>query len=126
MKTVIIDNIPEWKYQAEVISRLHKLEDAGLPFTCAGDMNRGKRGRRAQMEAKATGLTAGEPDIRIYMVGGRLFSIELKTPRGSRSKEQRKRHALLISLGFEIITIAGKTPEELADAVEALVRSRLP
>jgi hypothetical protein len=126
METRIVDNIPEWRYQAEVISRLHKLEDEGLSFTCAGDMNRAKRGRRAQMEAKATGLTAGEPDIRVYMAGGILFSIELKTPNGRRSKDQIKRHALLTKLGFEIITIAGRTPEELADAVEALVRSRLP
>jgi hypothetical protein len=125
MRTVIVDTIPEWRYQAAVIARLHKLEAEGLPFTCAGDMNRGKRSKRAQMEAKVTGMTGGEPDIRIYMIGGRLFSLELKTPKGSRSKVQRERHALLTKLGFEIITIAGKTPEELADAVEALVRERL-
>ncbi|MBR0867769.1 hypothetical protein JQ614_39930 [Bradyrhizobium diazoefficiens] len=40
METRIVDTIPEWRYQAEVIARLHALEDAGLPITCAGDMNR--------------------------------------------------------------------------------------
>jgi hypothetical protein len=126
MRTVIVDTIPEWRYQAEVIARLHKMEKIeGLPFTCAGDMNRGKRSKRAQMEAKVTGMTAGEADVRIYLTGGRLFMIELKTPNGRRSKEQKERHALFVKLGFEIVTAAAKTPEELADVVEALVRERL-
>src|SRR4051812_48956868 len=75
--------------------RLHNLEDDGLPFTCAGDMNRAKRSRRERMEAKVTGLTAGEPDVRVYVTGGFLLSIELKTPKGSRSKAQKERHPKL-------------------------------
>jgi hypothetical protein len=125
METVIVNNIPEWRYQAEVIARLHDLEDRGMPFTCAGDMNRAKRGRRQQMEAKVTGMTAGEADVRVYMFGGRLLSIELKTPKGSRSKEQKDRHKKLTALGFEVVTMKAATPEELADDVEALIRSRL-
>jgi hypothetical protein len=82
METRVVNNIPEWRYQAEVIARLHKLEDEGLPIACAGDMNRAKRSRRERMEAKVTGLTAGEPDVRVYVTGGRPISIELKTPNG--------------------------------------------
>ncbi|MBB4377067.1 hypothetical protein [Bradyrhizobium sp. SBR1B] len=95
METRIVDTIPEWRYHAEVIARLHALEDAGLPITCAGDMNRAKRSRRERMEAKVTGLTAGEPDVRVYITGGFLLSIELKTPKGSRSKAQKERHPKL-------------------------------
>lgn len=126
MKTSVVDRVPEWRFQAEVVARLHALEAAGLPFTCAGDMNRAKRNRREAMEAKATGLTAGEADVRIYIAGGRLLSIELKTPDGSRSKAQRARHARLVALGFEVLTIAAPTPEAMADRVEAEVRTRLP
>ncbi|WP_454650729.1 hypothetical protein [Bradyrhizobium liaoningense] len=125
METRIVNNIPEWRYQAEVIARLHALEDAGLPITCAGDMNRAKRSRRERMEAKVTGLTAGEPDVRVYVTGGFLVSIELKTPKGSRSKDQKDRHKKLTDLGFTVITAKAPTPEELADEVERIVRSYL-
>ncbi|MDD1523036.1 MULTISPECIES: hypothetical protein [Bradyrhizobium] len=126
METRIVNTIPEWRYQAEVIARLHKLEDDGLPFTCAGDMNRARRNRRERMEAKVTGLTAGEPDVRVYITGGVLLSFELKTPKGSRSKDQKDRHAKLIDLGFEVITVKAKRPEEMADLIEIEVRNRLP
>jgi len=125
MRTVVVDRIPEWRYQAEVIARLHKLEADGLPLTCAGDMNRAKRNRRERMEAKVTGLTAGEPDVRVYLSNARLISYELKTPDGSRSKDQKARHARLHALGFEVETIAAKTPAEMADRIEAAVRARL-
>lgn len=125
METRVVNRVPEWRFQAEVISRLHQLEKAGLPLTCAGDMNRAKRNSRERAEAKATGLTAGEPDVRVYLTGGVLVCYELKTPDGSRSKDQRDRHKLLISLGFEIFTIKAKTPVEMADLIEADVRARL-
>ncbi|UGX97380.1 hypothetical protein G6321_00020520 [Bradyrhizobium barranii subsp. barranii] len=125
METRIVNTIPEWRYQAEVIARLHKLEDDGLPIACAGDMNRAKRSRRERMEAKVTGLTAGEPDVRVYVTGGFLLSIELKTPKGSRSKDQKYRHKKLTDLGFTVITAKAPTPEELADEVERIVRSYL-
>lgn len=125
METRIVNNIPEWRYQAAVVARLHALEDAGLPLTCAGDMNRAKRSRRERMEAKVTGLTAGEPDVRVYITGGLLLSIELKTPTGSRSKDQKARHAKLTKLGFIVLTAKAATPEDLADEVERIVRSYL-
>lgn len=126
MKTRVVDRIPEWRFQAEVVARLHALEEAGLPFTCAGDMAAGRRSRGERSTAKVTGLTAGEPDVRVYITGGRLLSVELKTPDGSRSKAQRLRHARLASLGFEVLTIAAPTPEAMADVVEAELRARLP
>ncbi|WP_453971116.1 hypothetical protein [Amorphus sp. MBR-141] len=121
-----MNRVPEWRYQAEAIARLHKLEASGLPFTCAGDMNAGRRSRSERGQAKVTGLTAGEPDIRVYIIGGLLLSFELKTPDGRRSKNQKARHELLTSLGFEVVTIAAPTPSAIADAIEAAVRERLP
>lgn len=125
MRTVVVNKVPEWRFQAAVIARLHALEDEGLPLTCAGDMNRGQRGRAAQAEAKITGLTAGEADVRIYMAHGRLLQFELKTPTGRRSKEQKTRHARLAELGFEVVTIAAPTPEAMADAIERHLRDSL-
>lgn len=121
MKTRVVNSIPEWRYQAEVIARLHKMEANGSPLTCAGDMNAGKRGRGA----KVTGLTAGEPDIRIYLSGGRLLSVEMKRPKGTTSKEQKARHNRLVELGFEVIVVAAATPKEAADLAEKEVMARL-
>lgn len=126
MRTRVVNTIPEWRFQAEVIARLHKMEADGLPLACAGDMNAAKRSRAKQIEAKATGLTAGEPDVRVYIAGGRLVSFELKAKKGSRSADQKKRHALLEALGFEILNPRADTPDALADLVEAEVRARLP
>lgn len=126
MRTRVVNTIPEWRFQAEVIARLHKMEDDGFPLTCAGDMNAAKRSRAKQIEAKATGLTAGEPDVRVYIAGGRLLSIELKAKKGSRSADQKLRHARLEALGFEVLNPRAPTPEALADLVEAEVRARLP
>ena len=97
---------PEWKLQAAVVSNFHKMQDAGWKFEFAGDMNAGKRnGSRA----KLTGLKAGEPDIRVYLSGGCLKMIELKTGKGVVSDEQKKRHAALKALGFEIAVVYAKT-----------------
>ncbi|UTD29019.1 hypothetical protein DB459_21095 [Bradyrhizobium sp. WD16] len=53
METRVVNTIPEWRYQAAVIARLHDTEDRGLPFTCAGDMNRAEWGSREASLFKA-------------------------------------------------------------------------
>ncbi|WP_316184625.1 hypothetical protein [Bradyrhizobium sp. SZCCHNRI1003] len=121
----VVNTIPEWRYQAAVLARLRDMEDRGLPFTCAGDMNRARRSRRERMEAKVKGITGGEADVPVYIFGGRLLSIELKTPTGPRSKAQKYRHKKLIALGFTIVTLKADTPEEMADMVEQIVREHL-
>lgn len=125
MQTRVVNNIPEWRYQEAVIKRLRDLEDAGLPIACAGDMAAGKRTPRAIAEAQATGLTPGEPDVRVYLPGARICHIELKTPRGRVSEEQKKRHARLRALGHVVTVIARETPDLAADAAERFVRLTL-
>lgn len=126
MRTRVVNRVPEWRFQAEVIARLHAMEASGLPLTCAGDMNAARRTAAQQLEAKATGLTSGEPDVRVYITGGRLISIELKAKKGRLSQEQKNRHARLVALGFEVLNPRADTPEALADLVEAEVKKRLP
>lgn len=125
MRTKVVNRVPEWRFQAEVIARLHKLEADGLPLACAGDMNAAKRSQGERQTAKVTGLTAGEPDVRVYLDGGRLVSYELKARKGRISQGQKDRHARLVELGFEIVNPRADTPEALADLVEADVRARL-
>lgn len=68
----------EWELQAAQVRRLRNLPEYGKQFLLAGDMNSAKRGPKAQAQAVATGMTPGEPDLRIYLIGGRLASIENK------------------------------------------------
>lgn len=95
----------EWQLQAWFVNELHKLEKEGWPLTCAGDMNAGKRGRGAAALAKLTGLTAGEPDVRIYFKGGRIKLVEIKRAKGIVSEAQRNRHLDLARLGFHVQTL---------------------
>lgn len=107
--------------QAAVVTSLHRIEKAGAPFTFAGDQNAAKRGPRAAAAAKAMGMRAGEPDIRIYLQGGRALLIELKTDRGQRSKEQIARHGVLSALGWQVHTLRCRTPAEAIGRVLGLL-----
>ena len=71
----------------------------------AGDQNAAKRGITAAQLAKLMGLRPGEADLRIYIAGGKLVSVELKAENGRKSPKQVERHALLDEIGFIIYTI---------------------
>lgn len=113
--------VPEWLVQAWVISELHKAEASGEPITCAGDFNAGRRGFQAAARAKVTGLTAGEPDVRVYLPRGRLGSIEIKTGSGRVSPAQRDRHARLRDLGHTVELIQTDLEAEARGAARALL-----
>lgn len=121
----------EWEIQAEAIRRLKQLPGygdewaPGVTFTVAGDFNAGYRGPRQAVIAKATGITAGEEDIRVYGQGGRLLLIEMKGPKTPVSKEQKARHELHRQLGFRVEIVRGKTIEQGAADVVDLVRGWL-
>lgn len=117
--------VPEWRLQAGIISAFHKLEAAGWPFTCAGDQNAERRGIGAQVKAKVTGMTAGEPDIRCYLPNGRIGLIELKAKDGRVSPEQRDRHRRLKELGHDVITIVATTVEDAVGHATVLLKAWL-
>ncbi|QPC43504.1 VRR-NUC domain-containing protein [Kaustia mangrovi] len=101
------------------------MPEHGRLFLVAGDMNAGRRGPQDRVKAKATGLTPGEPDLRVYVHGGRLKMIEFKTRAGRLSSAQRERHGELARLGFEVVVVQAATEDEAADATERLVRAWL-
>lgn len=130
----------EWRLQAEMVRQLRAMpeyvDEADAvcqgTFTLAGDFNAARRSMREAAKAKATGLTPGEHDIRLYTwpaysaAGGALALIEVKGERTPVSKDQRKRHALLAALGFNRQAIVrAMTPEDAAAQAVALVRSWL-
>lgn len=50
---------------------------------------------------------AGVPDRLVFLPGGRIFLVELKTERGVLSKVQKAQHRRLEKLGREVITLYG-------------------
>ena len=89
-------------------------------FLPAGDQNAAKRGPKAQVQAKATGMEPGEPDLRLYIAGGRLRMIENKVGRGKLSPDQVQRHEQLAALGHEVVVVRATSTEDAADQAEAL------
>lgn len=119
------DNLPEWRLQAAQVRRLRSMPEHGRQFLLAGDQNAARRGPRAAIEAQATGMTPGEPDLRIYLPNGRLAMIENKTLKGRLSPAQRDRHAALSRLGHTVAVVRAATEQDAADQAEALIRQWL-
>lgn len=125
------DNIQEWECQAAACRAIKLLpgygDEAapGVTFTFAADFNAGRRSARQATLAKATGIKAGEEDLRFAGIGGRSLFIELKGPVTTISKEQKVRHALHRHLGFQVDIVRFKTIEQGVADVLAIVRTWL-
>lgn len=116
----------EWRLQAAAVRALKAMPEFGRAFDLEGDFNAARRSMQESVKAKATGLTPGAFDLRIYMTGGRLGLIEMKAARGRLSPEQVDRHAALRRLGFEHQAVVKVTSEdEAATACVSLVRGWL-
>ncbi|MBJ6135021.1 VRR-NUC domain-containing protein [Ochrobactrum sp. Q0168] len=112
----------EWELQAAQVASLRRLPQYQRRFLLAGDMNASKRGPRAQAQAIATGMTSGEPDLRIYGEYGRLLLIENKVGQGRLSPAQKDRHKALERLGYTVLIIRATTTTEAAEqAVTAVL-----
>lgn len=126
----------EWRLQAAAVRAARALpgyadewkqdEIGNWPaFTLAGDFNAGRRSSQESVKAKATGLTPGETDLRIYGAGARLLLIEIKGQKTPVSAEQTKRHRLLRGLGYDVVIMRVATEEEAADAATKLINAFL-
>ena len=117
----------EWQIQAEAVRRIKQLPGYGdewvdgVDFTIAGDFNAARRSRQESVKAKATGIAAGEPDLRVYILGGWLRMIEFKGAKTPVSAAQKTRHKLLAGLGFDVELLRARTIEEGASAAVGLV-----
>lgn len=122
--------VEEWRLQAEAVRQLRNMPEYAAKagdvrhgtFTFAADFNAGKRDAA---KASATGVMAGETDLRVYGYGARLLMIEYKNAEGRLSKDQVARHALLRALGYRVEVIKASTPDECALRSVALVRGWL-
>ncbi|MEK9754414.1 MAG: VRR-NUC domain-containing protein [Rhodospirillaceae bacterium] len=110
------DGAVRWTEDDLQMAIVRELRRRGTVF--AADFNAGKRnpGR-----AQAMGLTAGEPDLRLYLPGGRLLLVELKTDRGTVSKAQKDRHRTLTETGFDVRVLRAATPAEAVDKIATML-----
>lgn len=107
----------EWECQAGQVSALRRMRDVLI----VGGMEAGKRGPRAQVQALATGLTAGHPDLTVFLPGGRAYFIENKVGNGRLSPAQMQRHADLRRLGFTVEVVRATSVEDATEQAVALV-----
>jgi len=112
--------IQEHHLQCAVVQRLRRM---GVDV--ASDQNAAKRHPVLALKLKAAGMVAGEPDLRIYMPGGRAGFIEMKLGRARPSPAQVERIEKLRSLGYPVAVINASTMEDAADQAEAIVREWL-
>lgn len=94
---------PENLIQCYIIQEARRLD-----WKVAGSMEQGARGNGAK--AKASGLTAGECDLRFYLSMGRVVFIELKRMDGRVSDVQERYHAMLMGLGHMVHVVWAKSP----------------
>lgn len=125
-KVTVTNALPlEWELQAAQVRALRAMPEYGKQFLFAGDQNAAKRGQTATAQAKAAGMTAGEPDLRIYLEGGRLGLIENKVGRAALEPSQVTRHPALAALGHPVTVVRAVTEDDAAAQAVALVRKWL-
>jgi len=113
----------EWEAQAYVIQELRR---EGIMIE--GDQNQGKRSFAAAARAKAAGMKAGSPDLRIFLYYQKLILIEVKIGTGKsdkRSQEQKDWHKEAEERGFIVHTVYCKTPMELLIKIRKIIADAL-
>ena len=109
----------EWKEHEIQAYCIQELRRGG--YFCEGDQNAAKRSYGAAARAKACGMLAGSPDIRIYCKGGKLYLIELKKLNGIVSETQFEWHRNAYALGFSINIVRADVPQEALDQIRKII-----
>lgn len=112
-------NWQEWQCQAYAIMHLRR---EGIMVE--GDQNAARRGWGAAARAKASGMKAGSPDLRIFLYYQKLILIEVKIGTGKsdkRSPEQKEWHKEAEERGFIVHTVYCKTPVELLTKIRKII-----
>lgn len=70
------------------------------------------------------GVEPGEPDLMLFLPGGRTRFIELKMPDGHLTDNQKIRHPILTSLGFQVDVLRTDNPHEALDFVLGMIANQ--
>ena len=102
---LITEPAKEWICQSYIVQEARR---AG--YTVTACQEQGKRSMATAGKAKASGMTAGVPDLLWWLPEGRLCGMELKTADGRLNDAQRQFHAQAASLGHSIEVIYANSP----------------
>ena len=120
-KSTWSDATIRWKEDNLQLAVAQHLRREGYMF--AADQNAGRRSARDGARRKALGMAAGEPDLRIYLDGGRIVFIEMKTARGQLSKSQKQRIKALRDRDHIAHVVKAETPANAVDQVVDIITS---
>jgi hypothetical protein len=95
----------EWEIQAYVVQEARRLG-----YFIEGDQNANKRGYGAANRAKACGMTAGTPDLRVLLRDGKVLFFELKRLNGKMSDSQIEWHNRAMDLGHRVYRVWADCP----------------
>lgn len=123
--TIAAAPVLEHALQAAQVRALRAMPEYGRQFLLAGSMEAGRRSMRESAKAKATGLTAGQPDLLVLLPDGKCGMIENKNAEGRLSLVQRERHAALAAIGHRVVVIKAASEAEAAERAVATVRGWL-
>lgn len=115
----------EWEMQAAQCRALKAHPDYGKRFLFAGGLEGVKTSKRTATISKTTGMTAGHPDLTLFIFGGYAAFVENKTMVGRLSTEQKERHALLTAMGFAVQVIRANSCDDAVAQILTFVNERL-
>lgn len=123
----VTDRIPEWKLQAAIAGYLDSRIALEQPFAYAASLEGviGHLNPYQSQLAVATGVKAGEPDIRLYFEAARLVMVELKGANGKLTDSQKVRIPILRGLGFMVHIVRVASEAEAKAAVGVIVDAEL-
>lgn len=113
----------EDQLQIAIVQQLRRMRKE-YDFDFAASLEGVRMSKSQAGKAKLMGMESGEPDIRIYFNGGDCLLIELKADKGVVSKNQKDRHHVLGKLGFEVMVLKFKTPQEAKECIEQIIIDR--
>jgi hypothetical protein len=109
----------EWQLQSAQVRALRQMPEYGKLFLLAGDMNAAKRGATATAQAIASGMTPGEPDLRVYLLGGRIGLIENKVGNAALTEEDAAAQAVALVRGWLAVDMAQNAATLACGAISA-------
>ena len=93
----------EEQIQREIVKHLDKVKV--YYFSCPNENAGGGKGAMIRTRKyKAMGLRSGVSDL-IVLLPNRIIFLEVKTPTGTQSPNQKKFHKKVIELGFEYFLV---------------------
>ena len=100
---------------------LMDLERLGL-LTFYHPSNEGRRSVQHNVSLARKGTKAGQPDLEIFLRGGKTVFVELKTMTGKISENQKRRMEALHLLGFPAYVLLGSTPQHAVGALRKILQ----